>query len=1046
MYRILNKAAFIFLISLATIPALYARQASGTNCIITGQITDYRTGKPIQDANVFLANTTIGTASDKDGKFQLKNIRLGSHELIISFIGYEVRRYPIRFTAPAEKKYNVRLKVKVLSIPEVTITAQEIKDWKENAAIFKKYFLGTSENAQACTITNIEILEFVKEKGNRPFKAFAAEPLIIENSALGYTVFFDMLHFEAHKREIKYSGYSRFEAMKPRNKREEAKWTRNRLESYRGSLRHFLAALYDGRHKAEGFHAYQLPHFPRSGEKIIRNEIRSRNLLKRGELSFEKILQFDNYIEVTNVKEMEPESYIDYRISIDPDLINASYEARQLAEEPRNQTSLIQLNKKDVIVDSVGMLDSPLGLKVYGFWSFERVGDLLPSNYEALFYDNARLASEANRDYYKEGMDAQKAGQTQKALDIWLAGRESLEIRGKNDPRIGISFIDLVTEKGLTDYFEAASDMYLWAFSPGLVKKYRKTLTNELLFLKPLLTDVQFKEWNKDLKKSRPLFFAKIRKFWIEKDPTPTTQYNERTLEHWQRIAYARKNFQLSKSTPYGTDDRGTIWVKYGLPDRQRKVQLGTNEGALSRWIENPESQLLAGAEPAQSESAEGGVDLGNPEDPAAPLTVELNGGDDILSIIRFELTKYNHRPTAELWAYHELDTREPLIFIFGPEYGRGSFGLRTGIEDFINPSAFQKIRTRFAPVLPGAVLQTMYYDQLASFDDFFARRYNDLETEWEFGRRNNSGPNIKKIRSMRQLYRSQDKFSTSHKFAAREQSVYRKAFKPIRIFTTHGRFLDNASKPIQIFTVFAFPHRTGGVKPASLLTLEEKFKNKLHYSIIVRDKNLDEIRRQENASVSTIDHSSVFKIQHTSEQAHYAIAVKDVSARAETADKDAPAGDLPGIGQYHVAASPPLNPDPKKLEVSDLILGVIPEQNALPTGFPYPIIPSMTIWKSDPLQIYFEVYNLKLEKNEGGRFSLDIHVFKLEKKGKKFKRKEMVASSFAFASKRTTAKEQFGIDISNLENGSYELEVLVKDLNASKKKKRVRQFDVISK
>jgi GWxTD domain-containing protein len=53
-------------------------------------------------------------------------------------------------------------------------------------------------------------------------------------------------------------------------------------------------------------------------------------------------------------------------------------------------------------------------------------------------------------------------------------------------------------------------------------------------------------------------------RFWKEKDPTPTTERNERYEEHLRRVAHADTFF---RSLSYFWDDRGRIYIRYGEPD-----------------------------------------------------------------------------------------------------------------------------------------------------------------------------------------------------------------------------------------------------------------------------------------------------------------------------------------------------------------------------------------------------------------------------------------------------------------------------------------------
>ncbi len=61
-----------------------------------------------------------------------------------------------------------------------------------------------------------------------------------------------------------------------------------------------------------------------------------------------------------------------------------------------------------------------------------------------------------------------------------------------------------------------------------------------------------------------------IERFWIEMDPTPTTDVNERRQEHERRVLAARTLFP--KQDDPGWDGRGEIWIRFGPPDHREKT------------------------------------------------------------------------------------------------------------------------------------------------------------------------------------------------------------------------------------------------------------------------------------------------------------------------------------------------------------------------------------------------------------------------------------------------------------------------------------------
>jgi len=58
--------------------------------------------------------------------------------------------------------------------------------------------------------------------------------------------------------------------------------------------------------------------------------------------------------------------------------------------------------------------------------------------------------------------------------------------------------------------------------------------------------------------------------FWGRKDPTSTTEKNERLVEHYRRLRYVRKEY-YSPLKP-GYDERGRVYIKHGEPDQKTSL------------------------------------------------------------------------------------------------------------------------------------------------------------------------------------------------------------------------------------------------------------------------------------------------------------------------------------------------------------------------------------------------------------------------------------------------------------------------------------------
>jgi len=60
------------------------------------------------------------------------------------------------------------------------------------------------------------------------------------------------------------------------------------------------------------------------------------------------------------------------------------------------------------------------------------------------------------------------------------------------------------------------------------------------------------------------------KKFWLYKDPTPTTKKNERKIEHEARVTLSKKLFGMEK--PPGWDKRGETLIRFGMPASRTKI------------------------------------------------------------------------------------------------------------------------------------------------------------------------------------------------------------------------------------------------------------------------------------------------------------------------------------------------------------------------------------------------------------------------------------------------------------------------------------------
>lgn len=221
---------------------------------LTGSVLE-KGNTAIPGASVFIEGTTMGTQTDANGHFGLKNIPAGLHRLVASMVGYVPKMVFIDLPGKtSELIFSLEEDNKTLA--EVRVVGSQDKTWEKQFRAFEKGFLGESYNRKEVYITNREVVDFSENED--VFTAKAAQPVQIVNKTLGYKITYFMDNFEKTNSLTAYKGLASFEKLVPEDARQERRWQRNRVEAYEGSMKHFLKALVDNRLEEEGFNAYLL--------------------------------------------------------------------------------------------------------------------------------------------------------------------------------------------------------------------------------------------------------------------------------------------------------------------------------------------------------------------------------------------------------------------------------------------------------------------------------------------------------------------------------------------------------------------------------------------------------------------------------------------------------------------------------------------------------------------------------------------------------------------------------------------------------------------
>jgi hypothetical protein len=329
---------------------------------VVGKVLDDSTSSPLANVNVYIANSTLGGSTDANGRFEIRNVPLGSYEIVASLLGYSVYSSRVVAKEAGTRNVEIRLKPTSLEVGEVLISAPDPSGWRKQLQKFKDLFLGTTPFSKLCTLTNGEVLDF-EENAPVWFIATARAPLKIDNLALGYHIEFVLKTFKVMNDVLTVEGLPKYTEMKPSDEAEGRRWKENRMRAYRGSLRHFLTCLFKKELTSNGFSAHELGSL-QLDQQVMSRKIVTEDEIIQGSQSNYKTVAFVGYLEVEYAGEVDAE-------------FNLLKKTGTIG-----QVSWLALNAYTITITARGLINESFPTKTWGYWAWKRTADALPLDFE----------------------------------------------------------------------------------------------------------------------------------------------------------------------------------------------------------------------------------------------------------------------------------------------------------------------------------------------------------------------------------------------------------------------------------------------------------------------------------------------------------------------------------------------------------------------------------------------------------------------------------------------------------------------------------------
>jgi CarboxypepD_reg-like domain/TonB-dependent Receptor Plug Domain len=355
----MQKTLFLLLLSL---------NVFGQN-VLKGKVFDASNKEPLPFANVFFNNTSIGTQTDFEGKFQLTNPNIEKAILVVNYVGFESYMADIKSFKLNDSIF-VALKPIAQNLKEVQISGKKDKTWQSNFALFSKAFLGKKQSAATCEIINKFDLDF--EKIGLKLIAKANQPLEIENRFLGYRQFIYLKKFELLPESNLILFQSRYELLKPKHEEENQLWQTNRQEAFLGSLDHFIQSLINKNTDSQGFRIYtENPEFV--------NKVRSDRF--NYELNAKKSIR---RIAADSLIKIKKEGvFLNFPATLEVHYLNEKAN-RPLYADLLHQVSWLESTTKELKIDTISKSIDFSKITRSGAMNEHKMAELLPLDFQSL--------------------------------------------------------------------------------------------------------------------------------------------------------------------------------------------------------------------------------------------------------------------------------------------------------------------------------------------------------------------------------------------------------------------------------------------------------------------------------------------------------------------------------------------------------------------------------------------------------------------------------------------------------------------------------------